>query len=78
MAEASKLRIHKQYKNSAYSQQSGPISNIVWTDFKFHQYYGFKFKSLKQNLVTMVQVERLYETIYNVIGTTSILKTDAD
>ena len=22
----------KQYKNSAYSQQSGPISNIVWND----------------------------------------------
>ena len=26
------LRISKQSKNSAYSQQSGPISNIVWTE----------------------------------------------
>ena len=30
--DASKLRIHKQYKNSAYSQQSGLISHIVWID----------------------------------------------
>ena len=31
------------------SQQSGPISHIVWTDLilNFHQYYGFKFKNLK-------------------------------
>ena len=28
---ASELRIRKQSKNSAYSQQSGPISHIVWT-----------------------------------------------
>ena len=31
-ADASKLRIRKEYKNSTYSQQSGPISHIVWTD----------------------------------------------
>ena len=31
-ADANYLRICKQYKNSAYNQQSGPISHIVWTD----------------------------------------------
>ena len=31
-ADANYLRIRKQSKNSAYSQQSGPISQIVWTD----------------------------------------------
>ena len=31
-ADASELRNRRQYKNSAYSQQSGPISHIVWTD----------------------------------------------
>ena len=30
--DASCLRIRQQYKNSAYSQQRGPISHIVWTD----------------------------------------------
>ena len=30
--DASELRIRKQYKNSAYSQQSGHISHIVGTD----------------------------------------------
>ena len=31
-ADANYLRIRKQSKNSAYSQQSRPISNIVLTD----------------------------------------------
>ena len=31
-ADANELRIRKQYQNSSYSPQSGPISNIVWTD----------------------------------------------
>ena len=31
-ADASKLRIRNQSKNSEYSQQSGPILHIVWTD----------------------------------------------
>ena len=31
-ADANYLRIGKQYKNSAYNQQSRPISHIVWTD----------------------------------------------
>ena len=30
--EANYPRIRKQSKNSAYSQQSRPISHIVWTD----------------------------------------------
>ena len=43
--DASELKNRKQSKNSAYSQQSGPISHIVCTDF--HQCYGFKFKNFK-------------------------------
>ena len=35
-------------------------------------------KVYKKNLVTIVQAERPYVTIYNLVGTTSILKTDAD
>ena len=31
-ADANYFRICKQYKNYAYYQQSGPISQIVWTD----------------------------------------------
>ena len=31
-ADTSELRNRKQSKNSALSQQSGPISHIVWTD----------------------------------------------
>ena len=31
-ADASEFRNRKQYKNSAYSQQSRRISHIVWTD----------------------------------------------
>ena len=31
-ADANYLRICKQYKNSSYSQQSGSISHIVWSD----------------------------------------------
>ena len=31
-ADANYLRICKQYKNSSNSQQSGPISHIVWSD----------------------------------------------
>ena len=30
--DANYLRIRKQYKSSAYNQQSRPISHIVWTD----------------------------------------------
>ena len=59
-------------KNSAYSQQSGPMFGRI----QFYQYYGFKFK-FKKNLVTRVQAERLNEKIHNLVGTTSILKTDA-
>ena len=38
-----------------YSQQSRPISHIVWTDkmFNFHEWYGLNLKFMKQ----------LYETI---------------
>ena len=47
-ADTSELRIRKQYQNSEYSQQSGPISHIVWSqdglNFKFHQYYGLNLK----------------------------------
>ena len=31
-ADASELRIREQSKKIEYSQQSGPISHIVWTD----------------------------------------------
>ena len=31
-ADASYLRIRKQYQNSVKSQQSGPMSHIVWTN----------------------------------------------
>ena len=37
------------------------------------QYYGFKFKSFKKNVITTVQFTQLYETMSNFVGTTSLL-----
>ena len=31
-ADTNYLKILKRYKNSAYNQQSWPISHIIWTD----------------------------------------------
>ena len=61
-ADASELRNRKQYKNSAYSQQSRPISHIVWTDkiLIFISVNVLNLKNLK-NLVTTVQDKRLKE-----------------
>ena len=53
VAQAIDLRICKQSKNSAYIHdivnKSGPISHIFldWLNFNYHQWYGFKFKTLK-------------------------------
>ena len=39
---------------------------------------NLKILKFKKNLVVTVQAEWLYETIQNLVGTTSILKTGAD
>ena len=65
-AEANYLRIRRQYKNSAYSQQSGPISNIVLTDLilNFIMVLNLKkIKKFKKNYEVTVQAEQLYEKI---------------
>ena len=39
---------------------------------------NLKILKFKTNLLVTVQAERLYETIKNLVGTSSILKTGAD